>query len=115
MSTAIPCRKPKVAVIQGPGHRTPDGSWGAVCAVPRCDWAYINVIKSDVQQHASWHKGDHRGAVPKTEILRFNSGVYQATCNCGWKRSPDGPHTKSGNQKALEHHLTYEHGLAVCP
>jgi hypothetical protein len=58
--------------------------------------------------------GDEDGSVsPATEILRFDSGVYQASCSCGWYRESPGVHTRKANQEALDFHLTYEHGLVT--
>lgn len=114
MKTTIPCRRPRVRTTTTTQHSEVQ-RWKATCEVPGCGWSYSNIAKTDVQVHTSWHKGDHRGAVPATEILRFDSGVYQASCSCGWYRESPGVHTKTANTEALEHHLTYEHGLAVCP
>lgn len=32
--------------------------WSIRCR--RCDWRYENVVKSDVEQHARWHRDQHK-------------------------------------------------------
>lgn len=106
MTGLAPCRRPRVLVDLCGSER-----WQADCYVKGCRWRYGNVVKSDVEWQAINHRAAHRAAVPKTEILKFDSGVFQASCSCGWYRESPGVHTRRDNQAALDFHLTYEHGL----
>lgn len=35
----------------------PDPRWVADC---ECGWIYRNLVKTDVVQHAAWHRAEHR-------------------------------------------------------
>ena len=110
-TTVVPCKRPKVDVI--PHESGVAGAYQAVCRVPGCEFTF-NSVKTACEEAAIRHRAGHRETVPETEILRFESGVYQASCSCGWYRESPGVHTRADNQAALDFHLTYEHGLVVC-
>jgi hypothetical protein len=116
MTNVIPCTRPKVTVEPHANGRP--GCHSVICRVPRCGWSYgtgeLIAQKSDAEDQATRHRRAHRDAVPATEILRFDSGVYQASCSCGWYRESPGVHTRTDNEAALAYHLSGEHGLVVC-
>lgn len=54
MSAANPSRARRPRVVVEPGA---DGRrWFAQCIAPGCAWSYSNVVKSDVQTHATYHR-----------------------------------------------------------
>lgn len=56
MTKSAKPRRPRVVVEPGSDGK----KWFAACVTPRCDWpGYSNTVKSDVQQHATWHRDSH--------------------------------------------------------
>lgn len=64
MSAVIPAAKPKVTVE--PDQHEPEQTI-AICQVWTCGWAYANVVKSDVVQHAKWHRDHHKAAAAEVQ------------------------------------------------
>ncbi len=113
MTSAIPCKRPKVVV----SPRTPgDDRHDADCHVPRCGWTYpadkqFMALKTDAEQQATRHRKAHRDAVPAVETIDL--GVYHLLrCECGHEQRIHG--TKSDVAAHLEHHLAMTHGLVSC-
>lgn len=109
--SAIPCRRPKVTVeaedtASGPlAHRV-------TCHVPGCTFAYGPAVKTDAEQRATWHRQEHRDAVPDVPVERTGAGFTALCEGCG-----DGKYL-AGRGEATEwvnHHLTTEHRLVTCP
>lgn len=114
MTTRIPCKRPRVVVTT-----EPTAIYWARCEVPGCSWGYGPALKSDAQQHATWHRQQHRAAVPVTEIWRVagTAGVF-AICHDCTDASPPRGRKFAGRDEAegwVAYHLTTKHGLAVCP
>lgn len=107
--TVIPCKRPKVRVNELLGL----DRIAAVCDVPACGWRYDNVVKSDVQEQATRHRGEHRSAVPTSSIVGPDP-EYDVHCEpCGGHRRTFG--TRVDAQAWLDYHLSTEHGLVTCP
>lgn len=54
---------PPQSRVVGPSHREViDTPWTAVCQTGDCRWTYTNVVKTDVEQQARWHRDHHRRA-----------------------------------------------------
>lgn len=109
----IPCKRPKVTIetsTAGPGL------YSVECWVPGCvQHVYGPAIKSDAQEHAKWHRGDHRAAVPKVEsktVHDADGAPREADqCQwCGWVTTP-GTVTKTDRDASVAYHLSKHHGL----
>jgi len=116
MTAAVtPCKRPKVTVDE----RADRGTFDVNCHVPGCSWTYptdkqFMALKSDAEDQATRHRGEHRAVVPKSEIIGPTVSLnYAAKCACGW-RSADGCITRVDNEAALAYHLSTDHGLVVC-
>lgn len=111
----IPCKRPKVTVDDlGPGFTL---RYVAVCATGTCEWSYLNVVKSDVQEQAKHHRAEHRMAVPAAAVdanwVADEHGVhwqrgYTVKCECGLDTVRG---TRSDADAHLDHHLSAVHGL----
>lgn len=110
-TTVIPCKRPRVLVDAVGSH----GRWQADCYVPGCRWAYGNVVKSDVEDQATRHRGAHRAAVPTAYLTTPSQQgpEYDVYCPpCGGHRRTFA--TRRDAQAWIDEHLTREHGVVVC-
>lgn len=115
--TPIPCRRPKVTVIprtDEPGEDRHD----ADCHVPGCGWAYpvdkqFMALKSDANDQATRHRGEHRAAVPDVTIERAGDGHRWAAA-CTPCMRVETMATRTDIQDWLDYHLASVHGVVVC-
>lgn len=107
-----PCKRPKVRLVTiDDGLTGTDLVFRAMCWVPTCDWSYGPALKTDAEQQATRHRGEHRDAVPTAWIE--HDVEYDVHCEpCGGHRRTFG--TRVDAQAWLDHHLSVEHGLVVC-
>lgn len=103
---SIPCKRPKVPVVENNNLAT------TYCLVPGCDWEYGPGIKTDVEQHATWHRQIHRDAVPKIEVVQLLAREADQCQHCGWVTTGS---TKTDRAAQVTCHLTAHHGLVTCP
>ena len=105
---AIPCKRPRVRINVLHGL----DKLAVVCDVPGCGFHEPDhVVKASAEESARWHRAAHRSAVPKAWIER--DVEYDVHCQpCGGHRRTFG--TRADAQQWLDHHLSVEHGLAVC-
>lgn len=103
----IPCKRPRVPVVENNGVAV------AYCNVTGCDWKYGPGVKTDVNENATRHRGEHRAAVPDARLVKptIDSPGYGATCACGWSVGPD--RTRADAQASIDCHLSSAHGLVV--
>lgn len=116
-TTVPPCKRPKVTiapVVQYSPSTEGIVEWTAqvvTCAVPRCGFTYKAAVITDANQQATWHRQEHRAAVPKTWIER--DPEYDVHCEpCGGHRRTFG--TRVDAEAWLAHHLHADHGLVTC-
>jgi len=106
----IPCKQPKVSVVTNKDLST------TYCLVPGCDWKYGPGVKTHVEQQATRHRAEHRGAVPKIEVIQLVSLVSadreaDQCQHCGWVTTGS---TKTDRAAQVTCHLTAHHGLVSC-
>lgn len=116
--TAIPCKRPNVAVEFHPmvGDLDPathmhTGRHVVICYVTGCDFPRkYHAVKAGAQEEARWHRDAHKSAVPAIETTDL--GIYiRINCACGHEHRVHG--TKSDAAAHIDHHLSSKHGLVA--
>lgn len=117
--TAIPCKRPKVTVVETARH---SGHFVVSCLVPGCGFRYPAgtstgiAIKTDAEEQARRHRDGHRRAVPAVTVIRpHGSAPFHVEClGCGFRRSDGTTTTKVDAEGVQERHLVNDHGLVTC-
>lgn len=116
-TTTIPCKRPTIELL--PAVTNP-GCFVAVCHVPGCGWTYPEnprlhvAVKTDAQQQATRHRGQHRATVPQTSIEpRPNGSGFYGWCSCMWD-TPASVTTRTDVEASIASHLASQHGLVTC-
>lgn len=107
MST-IPCKRPRVEVSP-----FGDDLHTAQCQVPGCFWIYGAGLKTDVAEKASWHRREHRDAVPSVEVRLAGDG-HRWAASCSSCIRVETKSTRTDIDAWVAYHLSAVHGLVPC-